>query len=343
MLWDANTGQQLHRFPKVGVCLDRPAFSRDGKLVAAATNDTKCVKVWDVASGEEAAGWTDPKSMCAVALSPDGRLVAAGHQDGSVALLLEWQKEKHLEDSVSITPLPVTLWKRMPLMLNRITFVVAGLLVALAGVGLTVAVEPEKTTDLRFEITVAKGLKPDTTDGRLLVIVCRDPDVEPRETIGNTGLDAPPLLGVDVKGLAADSKIVVDQKAVSFPIANLAKLPAGAYRVQAVFHSNRDLNLHDAPGNLYSEPVAVKLDPAKGVVVKLELAHKIPEETPPPETEFVKYVTIKSELLSKFHGRPMYLRAGVILPRDFDNEKDRKYPLFLRIGGYGTRYSQLMG
>ncbi len=30
-LWDANSGKELHRFPKTGVCLDRPAFSADGK------------------------------------------------------------------------------------------------------------------------------------------------------------------------------------------------------------------------------------------------------------------------------------------------------------------------
>ena len=86
VLWDANTGKQVHRFPQMGVCLDRPAFSRDGKLVAAATTDTKCVKVWDVASGEEVASWTDTKPMCAVALSPDGRLLAAGHHDGAISL-----------------------------------------------------------------------------------------------------------------------------------------------------------------------------------------------------------------------------------------------------------------
>src|SRR5262249_59398105 len=101
-----------------------------------------------------------------------------------------------------------------------------------------------------------------------------------------------------------------------------------------------DLNLPDAPGNLYSDPVTVTLDPARGGTFKLELSHRVPDEKPPDETEYVKYVTIKSELLSKFHGRPMYLRAGVILPRDFDRDRDRAYPLWVRIGGYGSRFTQ---
>jgi hypothetical protein len=226
-------------------------------------------------------------------------------------------------------------------MIDRRLVVFVLLFGALGGVAWSGAAEPEKPTELRFEITLAKGLKPDAPDGRLLLVLGRDPDVEPRSSIGDMGLKAAPLLGVDVKGLVADSKAIIDQKAAIFPIVNLARLPAGEYRVQAVFHSNRDLNLHDAPGNLYSDPVTVKLDPAKGGVVKLELAHKIPEEQPPKETEYVKYVKLKSDLLSKFHGRPMYLRAGVILPRDFDKDTERTYPLFVRIGGYGTRYTQV--
>ena len=42
--------------------------------------------MWDVKSGEELASWTDDKPMCAVALSPDGRLLTAGHHDGAISL-----------------------------------------------------------------------------------------------------------------------------------------------------------------------------------------------------------------------------------------------------------------
>ncbi len=60
----------------------------------------------------------------------------------------------------------------------------------------------------------------------------------------------------------------------------------------------------------------------------------------------MKFVKIQSPSLSKFHGRPIYLRAGIILPRDFEREPNRKYPLWVRIGGWGARYSgvnSLMG
>jgi hypothetical protein len=53
----------------------------------------------------------------------------------------------------------------------------------------------------------------------------------------------------------------------------------------------------------------------------------------------VRYLKIMSPRLSAFHGRPIFLRAGVILPREFDREPDRTYPLRVHIGGFGTRYT----
>ena len=85
--------------------------------------------------------------------------------------------------------------------------------------------------------------------------------------------------------------------------------------MQAVFDTNIDLKSVNAPGNLYSRAQKVSLDPAAGGVVKIELTEKVPPEELPAETEFIKYVKIQSDLLTRFHGRPIYLRAGVILPR----------------------------
>ena len=63
---------------------------------------------------------------------------------------------------------------------------------------------------------------------------------------------------------------------------------------------------------------------------------------PSPRTaELIKYVKIRSNLLSEFHGRPIFLRAGVILPRDFAREPDRRYPVRVHIGGYGARFSRV--
>jgi hypothetical protein len=194
-------------------------------------------------------------------------------------------------------------------------------------------------TGLRFEVTVAPGLLTKPTDGRLLVVLSRGGRGEPRRGIGETGLDAPPLLGADVNGFAPGVVGVVDGSAEIFPVASLARLPAGEYMAQAVFDWNPDLRLPDAPSNLYSEPQRVTLDPAQGGTVKIALTRQVPPEQLPPDTDSVKYLKLESKLLSQFHGRLMYLRAGVALPRGFGQEPNRRYPLLVVIGGYGSRFT----
>jgi hypothetical protein len=198
-------------------------------------------------------------------------------------------------------------------------------------------------TSLRFEVTVAAGLLRQPTDGRVLVVLNRDRKQQPRQSIGQTGMAAPPMLGADAKAFSAGGIVVLDQKSALFPLPHLAQLLPGEYGVQAVFAQSRDLNLPHAPGNLYSDPKTVTLDPAKGGVVKLELTQAIPAEAMPKDAADVKFIRLRSERLSKFHGRPIFLRAGVILPRGFGKEPDRRYPLRVHIGGYGTRFTAVGG
>ena len=198
-----------------------------------------------------------------------------------------------------------------------------------------------RTAAIRFEVTAGPGLIASPQNGRLLVVMSPKSQPEPRLTIGQTGLDASPVLGRDVKNFAPGVTGVLDDTCVTFPIDSLARLSAGDYFVQALFDSNIDLKSVNAPGNLYSASRKVHLDPGQGAVVKIELTEKVQDEQLPPDTEYVKHVKIQSTLLSKFHGRPIYLRAGVILPRGFDGEPAKRYPLRVHIGGYGARFTNV--
>jgi hypothetical protein len=200
-----------------------------------------------------------------------------------------------------------------------------------------------EATALRFEVTVARGLLAAPQDGRVLVVLGRSARSEPRLTIGEAGMGMPPFLGRDANGFAPGQTVVLDRTAAIFPLASLSRLPKGDYFVQAVFDYNRDLRLPNAPLNLVSEPVQVSLDPAEGGTVKLELTRKLPADELPPDSEQVKFLKFRSAKLSRFHGRPIYLRTGIILPAGHAKEKDRKYPLRVTIGGYGTRCTSVLG
>ncbi|MEJ7709016.1 MAG: alpha/beta hydrolase-fold protein [Pyrinomonadaceae bacterium] len=164
---------------------------------------------------------------------------------------------------------------------------------------------------------------------------------EPRLTIGKTGLDAPVVMARDVEAMAANSPVTLDAGSIIFPLAKLSELPAGDYQVQALYDTNRDVRSPNAPGNLYSEIRRMHFEPSGGENVSLELTQQVPAEQLPVESEFVRYVKIQSKLLSDFHQRPIYLRAGVILPRSFSSDTSSRFPLRVHIGGYGTSYREV--
>jgi hypothetical protein len=194
----------------------------------------------------------------------------------------------------------------------------------------------------RFEVNLNQGLAGSPKDGRLFVILARRDAPEPRLTLGRTGLDAPETLARDVNAFAPGAVAVLDQTAFAYPVTNLSALPGGDYFAQALFDCNADLRFPTAPGNLYSQPQKIRIDPARDGSWKLELTQQIPAEQLPPDTEQVKFVKIQSKRLSEFYGRPIFLRAGVILPRDYAREPSRRYPLWVRIAGLNGRYTGVL-
>ena len=71
-----------------------------------------------------------------------------------------------------------------------------------------------------------------------------------------------------------------------------------------------------------------------GAVIRLELDKVIPALPEPPDTKYVKHIRIKSELLSKFWGRDMFLGAHVLLPEGFDAHPNARYPLIINHGHF---------
>ena len=219
---------------------------------------------------------------------------------------------------------------------NRIILFVAFVLVLMLSHS---SVDASRNSSIKFEITIEGGLISSPKSGRLFVVMSPRDQAEPRLSIGRPDAGAIPMLARDVANFGHDKTETIDESAISFPIESLAKLPAGDYSVQALFDSNIDLKSVNAPGNLYSKAQRVHLDPQNGGTVKLVLNQRIPEEELPAESNLVKYVKVQSKLLTIFHGRPIFLRAGVILPRDFESQSSKRYPLRVRIGGYGTRFT----
>src|SRR5262245_16531038 len=203
----------------------------------------------------------------------------------------------------------------------------------------------------RFSVTFPSERSATPLDGRLLVMISADTAGEPRLQVSDAVTTAQ-VFGVDVDAWRPGSAQVVDAKAFGYPIHSLADLKPGRYRVQAMINRYQTFHRSDGhtvklppdkwegqayarkPGNLYSRPVNIMV--SKSSATSLVLDQEIPpvEDFAKQESKYVKYVRIKSDLLSKFWGADMYLGAWVLLPEGFDSHPDARYPLVVNHGHF---------
>ena len=62
--------------------------------------------------------------------------------------------------------------------------------------------------------------------------------------------------------------------------------------------------MESRPGNLYSTPKKIRIEPSTPGAVTITLDKVIPPIEPPKDTKYIKHIKIQSERLSKFWGRP---------------------------------------
>lgn len=214
----------------------------------------------------------------------------------------------------------------------------------------------------------ALGLEVPVT-GRVFVIVSRDADDEPRLGTGVTGH---PLWGIDVRDLDAGDSVTLsaaDDSFSGYPLASFDDLPAGDYYVQAFVNVYTTFERADghvieahlnsgafqspfkAPGNAHSE--VKKVTVGRNGLPDLELAIDRVIQPPRPlnagevlqqgnfeDTEWVRYVKIKSDKLSEFWGQDMYLGANVLLPPGYDPDGDERYPV-LYMQGHSSGFTPM--
>ena len=203
----------------------------------------------------------------------------------------------------------------------------------------------------RIEVRYAAPLEGPRT-GRLFVVFARDGAREPRLQAGSYGGTAP-LFGADVSEWKAGAAAVISADTLGYPYASLRDLPAGEYTVQAVLNVYTKVTRADghtlwvhwdqwegqrwnrSPGNLISEPITVRWDPKAKATIRLTLTTVIPPITPIPDTKWVKRIRIKSPSLTKWWGHDTYIGATVLLPKGFDEEPGRRYPVIYQQGHFG--------
>ncbi len=191
-------------------------------------------------------------------------------------------------------------------------------------------------------VSFARSVRAEPVTGRVFLFVSNDSTPEPRYQGGALGANAP-FFGKDVAGVAPGQPMTLAATTPGFPPCTLSALPPGDYFVQALLNVYTEFHRSDghtiwahndqwegqqlasSPGNLVSAVRKVHLGP--GTTLRLDLSQVIPPVVVPADTKWVRHVKIQSAILTKFWGRPMYLGAVVLLPKDYDAHPDVAYPV----------------
>ena len=199
------------------------------------------------------------------------------------------------------------------------------------------------------ELPSSKDKKP--LDGRLLLILSKNPKGEPRFQVGDDE-GTQQIFGIDVDGWIPGTSRILDASAFGYPVETLSKIKAGTYQVQAVLHLYETFHRKDghvvklpmdrgegqhwnlAPGNPYSQTQLITYRPASDFKMTLRLDKTIAPIKEPEDSKYVKHIKIQSKLLTEFWGRPMYLGAHILLPEGWETHPNVKYPLAIFHGHF---------
>jgi hypothetical protein len=213
----------------------------------------------------------------------------------------------------------------------------------------------EKNANFVINVSFSETAGKEKLDGRLLLMLSDNDEKEPRFQI-NDGLNTQLIFGMNVEGMGPNEKQTFTEKVFGFPYRGLAEVPPGEYYVQALLHIYETFHLasghtvklpmdngegqqwNRSPGNLYSKPLKITLTESGIEGAEVVMDQVIPPLEEPVDTEWIKHIKIKSEKLSGFWGRDMYLGAHVLLPKGFEEHPEAKYPLMIFHGHFPSDF-----
>jgi S-formylglutathione hydrolase FrmB len=209
-------------------------------------------------------------------------------------------------------------------------------LITLLTLGARIASADSEGGPLRFSVRVGAGEKAPVS-GRLLVFFGPLQPASDEMTPG-FGVDAEKIwiAAREVSDIAPGSSIEFSPDELVFP-APFSSRKFGDYQVMALLDVNHDYPYSgSSPGDIRSPVISLPgLDPAHAGTMELVLTTRVPEPkyNLPPGAEIVDFV---SPLLSSFWGRPVHMRAVVVLPPSYTADSKPTFPTVYWTHGFGN-------
>jgi hypothetical protein len=209
---------------------------------------------------------------------------------------------------------------------------------AAGAIGVTAQVRPGP----HVEISFASGARSEPVTGMVYLAISRD---NQRTPIQEAGPEGTPLFSKYVAQLQPGTAVTLTASDRGHPVPSLRDIPAGDYWVQPFvnvytrfpradghtvwMHMDQweGQNWKRSPGNLYGDPVKMRIDPSSTAPITLVADKVIPPIVVPADTEMVKRIKIQSQILTKWWGQPIFLGATILLPKDYDKHPEVKFPV----------------
>jgi S-formylglutathione hydrolase FrmB len=211
-------------------------------------------------------------------------------------------------------------------------------LVAFFLFSLLVAAQSQTQNRLRFRITLSKEIAKKATAGRLLVLMSDSRQDQEMLTAGfmpgSTWLAA-----MEMQNIEPGETIEFNPDLLAYP-KPFSQAIAGKYQFMALLDTDHSYAYSgQGEGDLYSVVVKVEnLNPANTVPIELALTKRAEARFTAKETENVKLAEFQSPMLTAFWGRPVKMRAGLVLPPGFNRHPRQTYPTVYHVHGFGGNH-----
>jgi len=211
----------------------------------------------------------------------------------------------------------------------------------------------DSSPGLKFAVSFLEEVHSGPITGRVYVMISRNNKRDPRFQVRRaSGI---PFWGENVERLKPGESGIINENSFGFPLRSIRQIPPGEYYLQAFINIYTEFKRSDghtlwmhqdqwegqkwlrSPGNLYSDVEKVRIDPQNNETISLRCKNIIPPVKIPPDTKWVKRIKFQSKLLSDFWGQPMYIGATILLPKGYEENPDKYYPVNYFQGHFSLR------
>ena len=192
---------------------------------------------------------------------------------------------------------------------------------------------------LRFRVTLDPAIAPNGVSGRLFVFLDKGGSARERIVVGFLP-ESVWMAAKEIPFWKPGETVELNPNELAFPQA-FSKAEKGDYAVMALLDPDHSFARDRQDAGDLASPVAVlkDLDPANATPVTLELTSITPPAAVKEDTANIKTVEFQSAALTAFWGRPVIMRAGVVLPKGHSNASP-PLPAVYHVHGFGGNYKE---